>query len=271
MQHDLGSTAKAPRWARAFKFPAAQKTAVILDIDLQVGRTGAVTPVAILTPTLISGSTVTRATLHNADEIERLDARIGDTVIVQKAGDVIPEIVEVMKNLRPASAKPFRFPLKCPHCGSKIVRPEGEAVHRCTNPSCGAQEQEKIEHFVSRTAFNMEGLGKETIEELLKSGLIADPADIFYARGRRPDAIAALQGEENGKYPKIHRAGEMRPLGSLSLRARHPPCGERNRGTPGAAHRVAGHDPDRGRAGIRFRPDVALWRFRPQKSKKSRG
>ncbi|MEK7591554.1 MAG: NAD-dependent DNA ligase LigA [Patescibacteria group bacterium] len=179
MQHDLGSTAKAPRWARAFKFPAAQKTAVILDIDLQVGRTGAVTPVAILTPTLISGSTVTRATLNNADEIERLDARIGDTVIVQKAGDVIPEIVEVMKNLRPASAKPFRFPLKCPHCGSKIVRPEGEAVHRCTNPSCGAQEQEKIEHFVSRTAFNMEGLGKETIEELLKSGLIADPADIF--------------------------------------------------------------------------------------------
>ena len=179
MQHDLGSTAKAPRWARAYKFPAQQKTAQLLDIHLQVGRTGAITPVAILTPTLISGSTVTRATLHNEDEIARLDVRIGDTVVVQKAGDVIPEIVEVMPALRPKSAKPFVFPKNCPHCGSKLIRPEGEAVHRCPNPNCGAQEQQRIEHWVSRYAFNIEGLGSETIEALLESGVITDAADIF--------------------------------------------------------------------------------------------
>ena len=179
LQHDLGSTAKAPRWARAYKFPAEQKTAVIEDIHLQVGRTGAITPVAILTPTLISGSTVTRATLHNEDEIERLDVRIGDTVIVRKAGDVIPEIVEVMENLRPKSAKPYHFPKNCQHCATVLERPEGEAVHRCPNPDCGAQEQQRVEHFVSRYAFNIEGLGSETIEELLKNGLITNPADIF--------------------------------------------------------------------------------------------
>ncbi len=179
IQRDLGSTAKAPRWARAYKFPAEEKTAQILDIVLQVGRTGAITPVAHLTPTLIAGSTVTRATLHNEDEIIRLDARIGDTVIVRKAGDVIPEVVQVMENLRPEATKPFRFPETCPSCGTQLVREEGEVAHRCPNPKCSAQQQERLEHFVSRYAFNMEGLGKETIEALLAGGFIDDPADIF--------------------------------------------------------------------------------------------
>jgi len=178
-QRDLGSTAKAPRWARAYKFPAEQKTARILDIRLQVGRTGAITPVAMLTPTLILGTTVTRATLHNEDEIRRLDVRIGDTVIVQKAGDVIPEVTQVLKNLRRRGAKPFQYSRNCPSCGTKLLRPEGEVVHRCPNSKCGAARQERVEHFVSRYAFNIEGLGGETIEALLGEGLISDPADIF--------------------------------------------------------------------------------------------
>jgi DNA ligase (NAD+) len=180
VQHDLGSTAKAPRWARAYKFPAEQKTAHILDIQLQVGRTGAITPVAHLSPTQLAGTTVTRATLHNADEIARLDARIGDTVILQKAGDIIPEVVEVLKNLRPKNATPFHFPSHCPSCGTLLVRPEGEVVHRCPNPSCSAVRQERIAHMASRYAFNIEGLGFETIELLIAEGLVSDAADVFF-------------------------------------------------------------------------------------------
>ncbi len=180
MQRDLGSTAKAPRWARAYKFPAEQKTAQILDIQLQVGRTGAITPVSHLSPVHLAGTTVTRATLHNADEIARLDVRIGDTVVVQKAGDIIPEVVEVMMNLRPDNSRAFHFPLHCPSCSGELVRPEGEAVHRCPNNNCGAVRQEKIEHLVSRYAFNIEGFGKETIDVLLEQGLVSDSADIFY-------------------------------------------------------------------------------------------
>ncbi len=178
-QRELGSTAKAPRWARAYKFPAEEKTAQVMDIVLQVGRTGAITPVAHLTPTQLAGTTVTRATLHNEDEIARLDVRIGDTVIVRKAGDIIPEVVQVMENLRPKDAKPFRYPKHCPSCNSKLIRPEGEVVHRCPNPNCSAQQQEKVEHFVSRYACNIEGLGKETIADLIEGGFIDDPADLF--------------------------------------------------------------------------------------------
>ncbi len=178
-QRELGSTAKAPRWARAYKFPAEQKTAQLLDIVLQVGRTGAITPVAHLTPTQLAGTTVTRATLHNADEIERLDVRIGDTVVVRKAGDIIPEVLEVLENLRPKDAKPFKFPDACPSCGTTLVREEGEVAHRCPNPNCIAQQQERLSHFVSRYAFNIEGLGSETIEALQKGGFVDDPSDLF--------------------------------------------------------------------------------------------
>jgi len=180
LQRDLGSTAKAPRWARAYKFPAEEKTAQVLDIILQVGRTGAITPVAHLTATQLAGTTVTRATLHNADEIERLGVRLGDTVIVRKAGDIIPEVVQVLENLRPSDAKTFKFPKHCPQCGTHLERPDGEVAYYCPNKECPGVKQESIEHLTSRYAFNIEGLGKETVQLLLDQGLIADSADIFY-------------------------------------------------------------------------------------------
>lgn len=180
MQKDLGSTAKAPRYARAFKFEAEQGSAQILDIELQVGRTGAITPVAHLSPVQLAGTTVTRATLHNEDEIKRQGIAIGDTVIVRKAGDIIPEVVEVMKNLRPKSAKPFHYPKHCPSCGSELVRPEGEAVHRCPNPDCRGMRLQRMEHFASRYAMNIEGLGGETVEALVNAGLVSDVGDIFF-------------------------------------------------------------------------------------------
>ncbi len=179
-QRDLGSTAKAPRWARAYKFPAEEKTAQLLDIHFQVGRTGAITPVAILTPTHIAGTTVTRATLHNADEIERLGVRIGDTVIIRKAGDIIPEVMQVLENLRPADSKAFHYPKHCPQCGTTLDRVEGEVAIFCPNTDCPGRKQESIEHLTSRYAFNIEGLGKETVQELLDRGVIADSADIFF-------------------------------------------------------------------------------------------
>ena len=179
VQHDLGSTAKSPRWARAYKFPAEEKPARVLDIRLQVGRTGAVTPVAHLSATPLAGTTVTRATLHNEDEILRLDVRVGDTVVVRKAGDIIPEVVKVLPNLRPKGTRAFAFPKHCPSCGSLLERPEGEVVHRCPSPTCGAVRRERIEHLVSRYAFNIEGFGKETVEALLERELVADGADVF--------------------------------------------------------------------------------------------
>ncbi|OGJ81103.1 hypothetical protein A3J91_00745 [Candidatus Peribacteria bacterium RIFOXYC2_FULL_58_10] len=203
IQHDLGSTAKAPRWARAFKFPAEQKTAQVLSIGLQVGRTGAITPVAHLTPTALAGTTVTRATLHNFDEIERLDVRVGDTVILQKAGDIIPEVVEVLTNLRPKSAKPFHFPTHCPVCATALVRPEGEAVHRCPNKKCAGVRQESIEHMASRYAFNIEGLGSETVDALLAQDLIEDRADIFTLTA---DDLASLPAFKERKTENLLRA-----------------------------------------------------------------
>lgn len=175
----LGSTAKAPRWAIAYKFPAEQSTSKVLDIEVQVGRTGALTPVAILEPTLVAGSTVSRATLHNEDEIQRKDVRIGDTVIIQKAGDIIPEVVEVIKDLRNGKEKKFKMPTACPVCGGEIDRPEGEVVSRCKNKGCYAVHQQQLEHFVSRKAFDIDGLGEKVIEQFIEHNLIEDAADLF--------------------------------------------------------------------------------------------
>jgi len=182
MQKELGSTAKAPRYARALKFEAEEKSAEILDIELQVGRTGAITPVAHLSPVQLAGTTVTRATLHNEDEILRLGICIGDTVIVRKAGDIIPEVIDVLMNLRPKHAVPFRYPVHCPSCGTALVRPEGEVVHRCPSSNCAAVRQERIEHFASRYAANIEGLGDETVEALIAAGLVTDAGDIFFVQ-----------------------------------------------------------------------------------------
>jgi DNA ligase (NAD+) len=176
-QKILGFTAKAPRFMIAYKFPAEQSTTKILDIHVQVGRTGALTPVAVLQPVRVAGSTISRATLHNEDEIKKKDIRIGDTVIIQKAGDVIPEVVGVLKDLRTGHERVFHFPHKCPVCGSKAVRPEGESAYRCTNTDCFAQDRERFIHFVM--AFTIDGLGEKIVDQLLESQLVDDPADIF--------------------------------------------------------------------------------------------
>lgn len=178
-QQKMGKTAKTPRYAVAYKFPAQQVTSEILDIILQVGRTGAITPVAIMKPVLVAGSVVSRATLHNEDEIDKKDIRIGDTVIIQKAGDVIPEVVESLKDMRTGKEKKFKFPKNCPACNSPIEREEGKAAYRCTNDKCPGKEQESLIHFVSKKGFDIEGLGEKVAIQLKQDGLINDFADIF--------------------------------------------------------------------------------------------
>jgi len=175
----LGVVGKAPRGMIALKFEAEQATTVVKDIKIQVGRTGALTPVAHLKPVQVAGTTVTRATLHNLDEIKRLDVRIGDTVIVQKAGDIIPDIVQVLPKLRTGKEKKFAMPNKCPICNSKVVRKSGEVAHYCSNPKCFSIEKRKINHFVSKKAFNIVGLGTKIVEQLVDEGLINNTADIY--------------------------------------------------------------------------------------------
>lgn len=178
----LGTVGKAPRWAIAFKFPAAQSTTIIEDIKLQIGRTGALTPVAVLKPVSLGGTTVTRATLHNEDEIKRLDARVGDTVIVERAGDVIPKIIKVLPEFRMGKEKKFIMPKKCPFCGSEIYKPEGEVIERCLSKNCLAVQKRKIYHFVGKSAFNVDGLGPKIIDALMENDLIADVSDIFQVK-----------------------------------------------------------------------------------------
>lgn len=178
-QEELGYVSRSPRWAIAFKYPARQATTVIQDIRVQVGRTGALTPVAIMEPVQIGGVTVSRATLHNEDEVRRKDVRIGDTVVVQRAGDVIPEVVEVVKEKRTGNEREFVMPNKCPVCGSMVVKPEGEAVTRCIDITCPAQLLRNIAHFASREAMNIDGMGPSLIERLVDAKLISDPGDIY--------------------------------------------------------------------------------------------
>lgn len=175
----LGSTSKTPKWAAAYKFPAEQKETKLLDIALQVGRTGVVTPNAVLEPVRIAGSTVSRATLHNIDNIRAKDVRIGDTVIIQKAGDIIPEVVETVVSKRSGDEKEFFMPSTCPACDGELVRKEGEAAVRCVNPNCPAQQLRIIIHFVSKGAMDIDGMGSAIVEQLLDNGLIKDCADIY--------------------------------------------------------------------------------------------
>ena len=175
----LGSTAKFPRWAISFKFPARQATTQIKDIIIQVGRTGALTPVAILEPVKLSGITISRSTLHNEDEIKRKDIRVGDYALIERSGDVIPKVVSVMKEKRTGKERKFRFPSKCPVCHSETFRPEGEAISRCTNPSCPAKLRESLFHFASRRAMNIEGLGDALLDQLLEKKLIKNIPDLY--------------------------------------------------------------------------------------------
>ncbi|MDX1443178.1 MAG: NAD-dependent DNA ligase LigA [Gammaproteobacteria bacterium] len=189
-QRELGFVSRAPRWAIAHKFPAQEETTVLNDVDFQVGRTGALTPVARLEPVFVGGVTVSNATLHNMDEIERLDVKVGDTVIVRRAGDVIPEIVQVVKKRRPGNAKDIQLPKTCPVCDSDVVREEGEAVARCTGGLvCAAQRKEQLKHFASRKALDIEGLGDKLMEQLVEADLVHSPAEIFTLEKHRDELV----------------------------------------------------------------------------------
>ena len=210
LQRRLGFAGRAPRWATAWKFPAEQASTTLQDIRIQVGRTGALTPVAILEPVNVGGVLVTRATLHNEDEIARLNVRIGDTVILQRAGDVIPQILSVVTERRPKGTLPFAPLEKCPVCGSMAVRPPGEVVRRCTGGLvCAAQTVERLIHFCSRRAFDIEGMGEKTVVELHEAGMLAGPADIFGLCAHEA-AIAARPGWGATSARNLMRAIEAR-------------------------------------------------------------
>ena len=214
-QDRLGMVSRAPRWAIAYKFPAEQARTRILAIDIQVGRTGALTPVARLQPVTVGGVVVSNATLHNQDEIKRKDVRVGDTVVVQRAGDVIPQVVEVVLDLRPKGSAEYVFPDKCPVCGSPAEREDGEAVWRCTGGLlCAAQAVERLRHFVSRDAFDIEGLGEKQIEEFWRAELIKNPADIFILEAHRA-AILERPGWQETSVNNLFKAIEARRHVSL--------------------------------------------------------
>ena len=177
IQNELGYTAKAPRWATAFKYPARQETTVVNDIIVQVGRTGTLTPVAVLEPVQVGGVTVSRSTLHNMDEIERLGLQIGDTVLIERAGEVIPHVLKVVKEGK--HRKPFKMPKHCPECGSAIHHVEGEVAYRCVNAACPAKRKESLLHFAGRHAMNIDGLGEKIVDQLVDKGLVKDVADLY--------------------------------------------------------------------------------------------
>jgi DNA ligase (NAD+) len=221
-QRALGSTAKDPRWAIAYKFPAEQAATVVEDIVVRVGRTGALTPTAVLRPVRLAGTTDSRATLHNADYIAEKDIRLGDTVIVQKAGEIIPEVVSVVISRRTGSEQPFSMPSACPECGKEIVREPGEVAHKCVNPRCPALLREGLIHFVSRDAMNIDGLGPAVITSLLEDGLLKDAADLYTLQ---PETLAARErmGEKSAAnlvaaIAASKQAGLARALFALGIR-----------------------------------------------------
>ncbi len=222
----LGSTSSSPRWAIAYKFPAQQKSTRIKDIVVSVGRTGALTPNAILEPVDIDGSTVSRATLHNEDEIERKDVRIGDRVIIQKAGDIIPEVVRVIKEERNGGEEKFNMPECCPSCGSEVSRDPDEAVLRCSNAACPAQLRESILHFVSREAMNIEGIGPSLVDRMMEAELVEDYGDLYYleknelirlervASKSAGNILQAIEESKNRDFDRFIYALGIRHVGS---------------------------------------------------------
>jgi len=222
LQRELGSTSKFPRWAIAYKFPAERATTRLLDIDVQVGRTGKLTPVAHLEPVFVGGTTVSRATLHNAEEIARKDIRVGDLVVVERGGEVIPKIVEVVLGERPASAVPFRMPERCPVCGTHVAAIAGEVDLRCPNASCKAQIEERIKHFARRQAMDIEGLGDKLVGALVETGALRNIADLY---ALEPESLARLErmGEKSAanlvsSIAKSREAGLQRLLFGLGIR-----------------------------------------------------
>jgi DNA ligase (NAD+) len=221
----LGFTSRAPRWAIAYKFPPEERTTVLRDIQVSIGRTGRATPFAVLDAVFVGGSTVVAATLHNEDQVRAKDVRVGDTVIVRKAGDVIPEVVGPVLSLRPAGAEPWVFPDRCPSCGKPLVRPEGEADRRCIEPSCPAQRHARVGYWASRGAMDIEGLGDRTVGQLIASGLVEDPADIYdvtveqllelegFARVSAEKLVASIDESRGRSLPRLLTALGIKHLG----------------------------------------------------------
>lgn len=226
----LGSTAKAPRWAVAFKYPPERKESRVIDIVVQVGRTGVLTPKVIVEPVRLAGTTVSAATLHNQDNIDRLDLRIGDTVLLQKAGEIIPEVLSVNKSKRPKDSAPFVMPSVCPECGSPVARDIDGVALRCTSPECPAQRLRNIEHFASREAMDIEGLGISVCESLISNGLVLSAADLYYLEpqsvagldrmGKKSaeNLIAAIEGSKSAGLARLVCAFGIRQVGTKAAK-----------------------------------------------------
>jgi len=237
LQERLGAKSRSPRWALAYKFAATQATTRVLTIEVNVGRTGAVTPMAVMEPVEVGGVTVSRATLHNEDEVARKDVRVGDTVLVQRAGDVIPEVVKVIVEERPPGAQPFQMPRICPVCDTPLVRPVGEKVTRCPNPDCVASLTRGIQHFAGKSAMDIDGLGEKIVQQLVDVGLVQDVGDLyrlteadliplerFAAKSARNIVIAIEASKEVPLWRLINALG-IRYVGETTaqLLARHFP------------------------------------------------
>jgi DNA ligase (NAD+) len=235
LQERLGTKARSPRWALAFKFAATQETTRVLDIVVNVGRTGAVTPMAVMEPVEVGGVTVSRATLHNEDEVAKKDVRVGDTVLIQRAGDVIPEVVKVVIEKRPAGASPFRMPQICPVCGTPLVRPEGEKVTRCPNPDCFGATTRGIMHFAGKGGMDIDGLGEKIVLQLVNEGLVKDLGDLYsltagdlvplerFAEKSAANLVGAIQGSRNPPLWRLLNALGIRFVGEATaqLLAQH--------------------------------------------------
>ena len=227
----LGFTSRAPRWAIAYKFPPEERTTVLHDIQVSVGRTGRATPFAVLEPVFVGGSTVAMATLHNQDQVAIKDVRPGDTVIVRKAGDVIPEVVGPVLSMRPKGVEPWRFPTTCPACGNPFVRPEGEADTRCVAPDCPAQRDQKVAYWASRGAMDIEGLGEQMVEKLTAAGLVHDPADLYVLTVEQlvalervgetsaQNLVAEIEKSKRQPLPRLLTALGVRHLGPAASQA----------------------------------------------------
>ena len=237
LQSELGTVAREPRWATAYKFPAIQKTTVVRDIEINVGRTGSLNPTALLDPVEIGGVVIRRATLHNEDEIRRLGLRIGDTVVVERAGDVIPKIIAVIEAQRTGDEREFVMPDHCPVCGSSTERLDDEAMRYCINASCPAQLKEQVRHFVSRGAMDIEGFGAKLAERFVDLGLIRSFADVYRLDWDRVHELEGFGEKSVENLQQSIEESKKRPLSRLltALGIRH--VGERN------ATLLAGHYP----------------------------
>ncbi len=225
IQKQLGTTTRSPRWAIAYKFKAVQETTRILKIEIQVGRTGALTPVAHLEPISVGGVIVSRATLHNEDEIRKKDIRIGDTVLVQRAGDVIPEVVKVIESKRTGAEEIFSMPKNCPVCRGDVTREEDEAVIRCNNINCPAQVRERIRHFASKGAFDIDGMGDKLVEQMTAKGLLKSYSDIFYLTKEKIESLERMGPKSAENLMNAIEKSKKNNVGSVFVCSWNPSCG----------------------------------------------